>query len=55
MNPARSAGPAIVSGDLHALWPCIVAPVLGASLGALVYQLVRGEPAPAPSSARDAA
>jgi aquaporin NIP len=55
MNPARSTGPAIVSGDLHALWLYIVAPVLGASLGALVYQLVRGEPAGAPAAARKAA
>src|SRR5512132_1690385 len=43
MNPARSIGPALVSGDLHALWLYIVAPIVGASLGALVYQLVRGE------------
>jgi aquaporin NIP len=49
MNPMRSAGPAIVSGELHALWLYIVAPVLGASLGALTYQLIRGE-APAPST-----
>jgi aquaporin NIP len=55
MNPARSAGPAIVSGELHALWLYIVAPVLGASLGALVYQLVRGEPSSAPAAAREAA
>ena len=45
MNPMRSAGPAFVSGDLHALWLYIVAPVVGASLGALTYQLVRGETA----------
>jgi glycerol uptake facilitator-like aquaporin len=44
MNPARSIGPAIVSGDLHALWLYIVAPILGASLGALVYQFIRDEP-----------
>ena len=43
MNPMRSAGPAIVSGDLHALWLYIVAPVVGTSLGALAYQFVRGE------------
>jgi aquaporin NIP len=43
MNPMRSAGPALVSGNLHALWLYIVAPVIGASLGALVYQFVRGE------------
>jgi MIP family channel proteins len=44
MNPARSAGPAIVSGDLHALWLYIVAPVVGASLAALTYQFIRQEP-----------
>jgi aquaporin NIP len=43
MNPARSLGPALVSGDLHALWLYIVAPLLGAALGALSYQFVRGE------------
>jgi MIP family channel proteins len=44
MNPMRSAGPAIVSGDLHALWIYIAAPIIGASLGALLYQFVRAEP-----------
>ena len=44
MNPARSAGPALVSGDLHALWLYILAPLVGAAAGALIYQLVRGEP-----------
>jgi aquaporin NIP len=44
MNPARSIGPAFVSGDLHALWLYIAAPILGAALGALTYQFVRGEP-----------
>jgi MIP family channel proteins len=44
MNPARSLGPAVVSGDLHALWLYIAAPLVGASLGALAYQFVRGEP-----------
>jgi MIP family channel proteins len=43
MNPMRSIGPALVSGDLHALWLYILAPVVGASLGALLYQLVREE------------
>jgi aquaporin NIP len=45
MNPARSIGPAFVSGDLHALWLYIIAPILGASLGALTYQVIRDEPA----------
>ena len=43
MNPARSAGPAVVSGDLHALWLYILAPALGAALAALTYQFLRGE------------
>jgi MIP family channel proteins len=48
MNPMRSLGPALVSGDLYALWLYVVAPVLGASLGAILYQFVRGEtPQPA--------
>jgi MIP family channel proteins len=40
MNPARSLGPALVSGDLHALWLYILAPVVGAGAGALAYKLV---------------
>jgi MIP family channel proteins len=44
MNPARSTGPALIGGDLHALWLYILAPVIGAALGALVYQVIRGEP-----------
>lgn len=44
MNPARSIGPALVSGDLHALWLYILAPVAGAAMGAGGYQLIRGEP-----------
>jgi aquaporin NIP len=45
MNPMRSAGPALVSGDLHELWLYVVAPVLGAAAAALAYQLIRGEAA----------
>jgi len=43
MNPARSLAPAVVSGDLHAVWLYLVAPILGTSLGGLAYQFVRGE------------
>ena len=43
MNPMRSLGPALVSGDLHALWLYILAPIVGALLGGLAYQFVRGE------------
>jgi aquaporin NIP len=52
MNPARSLGPALVSGELHALWLYLVAPLVGTSLGALTYQFVRGEPTVAVSEAR---
>ena len=41
MNPARSIGPAIVSGDLAQLWIYIAAPIVGAALGALVYRYLR--------------
>ncbi len=47
MNPARSLGPALVSGDLHDLWIYLTAPILGAALGAVAYQLVRGSDATA--------
>ena len=43
MNPARSLGPALVSGDLHALWLYIVAPLVGAAIGGVAYQFVRRE------------
>ena len=43
MNPPRSLGPALVSGDLHALWLYLLAPPLGAVAAAIVYQFVRGE------------
>jgi aquaporin NIP len=44
MNPARSLGPALAAGEWHDIWIYLVAPVAGAALGALAYQLVRGEP-----------
>jgi MIP family channel proteins len=44
MNPARSLGPALAAGDFGALWLYLLAPLLGAALGALAYQLLRGEP-----------
>ena len=44
MNPARSFGPALVSGTWTGFWVYVVGPVVGALVGALAYQLVRGEP-----------
>ena len=46
MNPARSFGPALASGEWHQFWIYIAGPVVGAGLGALAYQLVRGEAEP---------
>jgi len=43
MNPARSFGPALAAGEWHDFWIYIVGPVIGAALGALAYQLVRGD------------
>jgi MIP family channel proteins len=42
MNPARSLAPALVSGDLHALWLYLVAPPLGAVFAAVTYRYLRG-------------
>jgi aquaporin NIP len=44
MNPARAIGPAFVSGDVHALWLYVAAPLAGAALGALVYRFLRSQP-----------
>ena len=43
MNSARSLGPALVSGEFTSLWLYLVAPPIGAVLGALAYQFVRGD------------
>ena len=37
MNPARSIGPALVSGNMEHLWLYVVATILGAALAALVF------------------
>jgi aquaporin NIP len=43
MNPARSLGPAVVGGDLSAYWVYLLAPIIGAALGAFAYNVVRGD------------
>lgn len=42
MNPARSLGPALVSGDLSALWIYLVGPVLGAVAAVGAAWILRG-------------
>lgn len=44
MNPARSLGPGLVGGDLHAIWLYIAAPIVGAAIAGITYQFLRGEP-----------
>jgi MIP family channel proteins len=44
MNPARSFGPALAAGEWRDFWIYVLAPVTGAGVGALAYQLVRGDP-----------
>ena len=44
MNPARSLGPAIASGEWTAHWVYWAGPIAGAVLGAFVYGLLRARP-----------
>jgi aquaporin NIP len=46
MNPARSFGPALISGEWRDFWVYLAGPLLGAGVGAFAYQLVRGEHPP---------
>ncbi len=42
MNPARSFGPAFVSGTWSSFWVYVLGPVVGAAIGVFAYELVRG-------------
>jgi aquaporin NIP len=44
MNPARSFGPALASGEWGDFWIYVAGPVAGAALGVFGYELVRGSP-----------
>jgi aquaporin NIP len=41
MNPARSFGPALIAGMWRDQWVYWVAPIVGAAVGALLYQAIR--------------
>ncbi len=42
MNPARSLGPALISGHFEHFWLYVIAPVIGAALAVPVSKVVRG-------------
>ena len=41
MNPARSLGPALVAGVWTYQWLYVIGPLIGAALGAIIYQALR--------------
>ena len=45
MNPARSVGPALISGQWTDLWIYLLFPIIGTLLGAFVYEWIRDEDA----------
>ncbi len=49
INPARSFGPALVAGIWVDQWVYWVAPLIGSSIGAVLYQFLRGEPVVSPA------
>ncbi len=50
MNPARSIGPALASGNLTHLWLYIAAPVVGAVAAMLTYEMLRKGSTPKPTT-----
>lgn len=52
MNPARSLGPALVSGTWTAQWVYLLAPCLGAALAAPLYRWLRLSSLNTPASSR---
>ncbi len=41
MNPARSLGPALIAGIWESQWVYLLAPIIGAAIGAALYQWIR--------------
>ena len=43
LNPARSIGPSLISGNMSNLWIYIIAPILGAVLASPFCKIIQGE------------
>jgi len=43
MNPARSLGPALVSGTYQHQWLYVIAPLIGATIAVILWGLPRNE------------
>ncbi len=43
VNPARSLAPALISGNFSDLWIYLIAPFIGAVIGVVGYEFIRGE------------
>jgi len=41
MNPARSLGPALISGNFSSLWIYLIAPILGAFIACKAHLLIQ--------------
>lgn len=52
MNPARSFGPALVSGDFRGFWIYLLGPLSGAIIAALFYEWVRCDHGPRVKNAK---
>ena len=46
MNPARSLGPALVSGDTQFLWLYLMAPLTGMALAVPLFKFMKEEISP---------
>ncbi len=55
MNPARSAGPALVTGDVGDLWIYVLGPLIGASLAVVLMRFLHGRAPDADGTAEEAA
>ena len=46
MNPARSFGPALFGGAMSSLWIYVAGPIVGAVIGGMIYERMRGTEEP---------